>query len=200
MFNKKTLNDPQYAKLETLALTFQRTGRIGFWSQFWLATFPIAAMVFVLFFAGSLAGTRSGSTVIEWLTYANILVLVFTTWWFSGYRRLGRAIGDPATRPDSEAVVGKVWTGLVASTLGIAFSILVMLFDVGQIFFYFLTAPQGGVPTVQMGGGTFVSAIDMASLFALVLVMAAEVLATLMGLWLLFRTTQAYSAAKTRSA
>ena len=157
-------------------------------------------MVFVLFFAGNLAGTRSGSAVIEWLTYANILVLLFTTWWFSGYRRLGRAIGDPATRPDSEAVVGKVWTGLVASTLGIAFSILVMLFDVGQIFFYFLTAPQGGVPTVQMGGGTFVSAIDMASLFALVLVMAAEVLATLMGLWLLFRTTQAYSAAKTRSA
>ncbi len=199
MFNKKTLNDPQYAKLETLALTFQRTGRIGFWSQFWLATFPIAAMVFVLFFAGNLAGTRSGSAVIEWLTYANILVLLFTTWWFSGYRRLGRAIGDPATRPDSEAVVGKVWTGLVASTLGIAFSILVMLFDVGQIFFYFLTAPQGGVPTVQMGGGTFVSAIDMASLFALVLVMAAEVLATLMGLWLLFRTTQAYHAAKAQA-
>lgn len=47
-----------------------------------------------------------------------------------------------------------------------------------------------------MGGGTFVSAIDMASLFALVMVMAAEVLATLMGLWLLFRTTQAYHAAK----
>jgi hypothetical protein len=196
MINQKTLDDPQYAKLETLALTFQRTGRIGFWSQFWLATFPIAAMVFVLFFAGSLAGTRSGSRLIEWLTYANILVLIFTTWWFSRYRRLGKEIGDPATRPNHEVVVGKVWTGLVASTLGIAFSILVMLFDVGQIFFYFLTAPQGGVPTVQMGGGTFVSAIDMASLFALVLVMAAEVLATLMGLWLLFRTSQAYSAAK----
>ncbi|MCO5760426.1 MAG: DUF3611 family protein [Gammaproteobacteria bacterium] len=196
MINQKTLDDPQYAKLETLALTFQRTGRIGFWSQFWLATFPIAAMVFVLFFAGSLAGTRSGSRLIEWLTYGNILVLIFTTWWFSRYRRLGKEIGDPATRPTQEVVVGKVWTGLVASTLGIAFSILVMLFDVGQIFFYFLTAPQGGVPTVQMGGGTFVSAIDMASLFALVLVMAAEVLATLMGLWLLFRTSQAYSAAK----
>ena len=200
MFNIKTLDDPQYAKLETLAVTFQRTGRVGFWSQFWLATFPIAVMVFILFFAGNLTGTRSGSRVIEWLTYANILVLVFTTWWFSGYRRLGREIGDPATRPDSDAVIGRVWTGLVASTLGIVFSILVMLFDVGQIFFYFLTAPQGGVPTVQMGGGTFVSAIDMASLFALVMVMAAEVLATLMGLWLLFRTTQAYNAAKTRSA
>lgn len=196
MINQKTLDDPQYAKLETLALTFQRTGRIGFWSQFWLATFPIAAMIFVLFFAGSLAGTRSGSRLIEWLTYGNILLLIFTTWWFSRYRRLGKEIGEPATRPTHEVVVGKVWTGLVASTLGIASSILVMLFDVGQIFFYFLTAPQAGVPTLQMGGGTFVSAIDMASLFALVLVMAAEVLATLMGLWLLFRTSQAYSAAK----
>jgi hypothetical protein len=195
MFNKKTLDDPQYAKIETLANTFQRAGRVGFWSQFWLATFPIAVMVFVLFFAGTLSGTRSGSRLIEWLTYANILVLVFTAWWFRGYRRLGKAIADPATRPTNEEVVGKVWTGLVASTLGIVFSILVMLFDVGQIFFYFLTAPQGGVPTVQMGAGTFVSAIDMASLFALVMVMAAEVLATLMGLWLLFRTSQAYRAA-----
>lgn len=199
MFNKKTLDDPQFAKLETLAITFQRAGRVGFWSQFWIATFPIAVMVFLLFFAGNLSGTRSGSSVIEWLTYANILVLVFTTWWFSRYRRLGREIADPATRPEAEAVVGRVWTGLVASTLGIVFSILVMLFDVGQIFFYFLTAPQGGVPTVQMGEGTFVSAIDMASLFALVMVMAAEVLATLMGLWLLFRTTQAYNAAKAQA-
>ena len=70
-----------------------------------------------------------------------------------------------------------------------------MLFEVGQIFFYFLTAPQGGVPTVQVNGATFVSAIDMASLMALVMTMAAEVLVTMMGLWLLFRTSRAYAAA-----
>ena len=40
-----------------------------------------------------------------------------------------------------------------------------------------------------------VAKIDgLASLMALVLILAAEVLATLLGMWLLFRTTQVYGA------
>lgn len=195
---KNTLDDPQYAQVESLAATFERTGRIGFWSQLVLGTFPIAVMIFVLFFAGTLSGTRSGVPFIEWLTLANILILFFTIFWFHRYRKLGKRIADPALRPTSEEVAGKVWTGLVASSLGVLFSIMVMLFDVGQIFFYFLSAPQGGVPAIQLNGtagATFVSAIDMASLMALVLTMAAEVLVTMMGLWLLFRTSRAYASA-----
>lgn len=196
---KNTLDDPQYAKVESLATTFERTGRIGFWSQLVLGTFPVAVMIFVLFFAGNLSGTRAGVPFIEWLTLGNVLVLFFTIFWFHRYRKLGKRIADPATRPTGEEVIGKVWTGLVASSLGVVFSILVMLFDVGQIFFYFLSAPQGGVPAIQLNGtagATFVSAIDMASLMALVLTMAAEVLVTMMGLWLLFRTSRAYAEAK----
>ena len=192
---KNTLDDPQYAKVESLAVTFERTGRIGFWSQLVLGTFPVAVMIFVLFYAGNLSGTRSGVPIVEWLTLGNILILFFTTFWFHRYRGLGKRIADPASRPTGEEVAGKVWTGLVASSLGVIFSIMVMLFEVGQIFFYFLTAPQGGVPTVQVNGATFVSAIDMASLMALVMTMAAEVLVTMMGLWLLFRTSRAYAAA-----
>ncbi len=157
---KKTLDDPQYDKIESLATSFQRTGRTGFWSQLVLGTFPVAVMIFVFFFSGTLSGTRSGVPIVEWLTLANILILFFTTFWFHRYRALGRRIADPATRPSAEEVAGKVWTGLVASSLGVLFSILVMLFDVGQIFFYFLTAPQGGVPAIQLDGATFVSAID----------------------------------------
>jgi hypothetical protein len=190
---KKTLDDPQYDKIESLATSFQRTGRTGFWSQLVLGTFPVVVMIFVFFFSGNLSGTRSGVPIVEWLTLANILILFFTTFWFHRYRALGRRIADPATRPAAEEVAGKVWTGLVASSLGVLFSILVMLFDVGQIFFYFLTAPQGGVPAIQLDGATFVSAIDLASLMALVMTMAAEVLITMMGLWLLFRTSRAYA-------
>ena len=179
-----------------MAVTFERTGRIGFWSQLVLGTFPVAVMIFVLFYAGNLSGTRSGVPIVEWLTLGNILILFFTTFWFHRYRSLGKRIADPASRPTGEEVAGKVWTGLVASSLGVAFSILVMLFDVGQIFFYFLTAPQGGVPAIQLDGATFVSAIDLASLMALVMTMAAEVLVTMMGLWLLFRTSRAYAVAK----
>lgn len=190
---KNTLDDPQYAKVESLAITFERTGRTGFWAQLVLGTFPVVVMAFVLFYAGNLSGTRAGVPIVEWLTLGNILLLFFTTFWFHRYRSLGKRIADPIARPTGEEVAGKVWTGLMASGLGILFSILVMLFEVGQIFFYFLTAPQGGVPTVQVNGATFVSAIDMASLMALVMTMAAEVLVTIMGLWLLFRTSRAYA-------
>ncbi|MGB4335788.1 MAG: DUF3611 family protein [Chromatiaceae bacterium] len=190
---KNTLDDPQYAKVESLAITFERTGRTGFWAQLVLGTFPVVVMAFVLFYAGNLSGTRAGVPIVEWLTLGNILLLFFTTFWFHRYRSLGKRIADPVARPTGEEVAGKVWTGLMASGLGILFSILVMLFEVGQIFFYFLTAPQGGVPTVQVNGATFVSAIDMASLMALVMTMAAEVLVTIMGLWLLFRTSRAYA-------
>ncbi|MBK8640076.1 MAG: DUF3611 family protein [Chromatiaceae bacterium] len=193
---KNTLDDPQYAKVDSLAVTFERTGRTGFWAQLVLGTFPVVVMAFVLFYAGSLSGTRAGVPIVEWLALGNILLLFFTTYWFHRYRGLGKRIADPVARPTGEEVAGKVWTGLMASGLGILFSILVMLFEVGQIFFYFLTAPQGGVPTVQVNGATFVSAIDMASLMALVMTMAAEVLVTIMGLWLLFRTSRAYAVAK----
>ena len=192
---KNTLDDPQCAMVESLALTFERTGRTGFWAQLVLGTFPVLVMAFVLFYAGSLSGTRAGVPIVEWLAMGNILLLFFTTFWFHRYRGLAKRIADPASRPTSQEVAGKVWTGLVASSLGVIFSIMVMLFEVGQIFFYFLTAPQGGVPTVQVNGATFVSAIDMASLMALVMTMAAEVLVTMMGLWLLFRTSRAYAAA-----
>jgi hypothetical protein len=54
------------------------------------------------------------------------------------------------------------------------------------------------VPTIQTTptslGGSWVSAVDFASLMSLVLVLAAEVLATIFGLWLLFRTTHTYEA------
>ena len=193
---KNTLDDPQYAKVESLAITFERTGRTGFWAQLVLGTFPVVVMAFVLFYAGNLSGTRAGVPIVEWLTLGNILLLFFTTFWFHRYRSLGKRIADPVARPTGEEVAGKVWTGLMASGLGILFSILVMLFDVGQIFFYFLTAPQGGVPAIQLDGATFVSAIDLASLMALVMTMAAEVLVTMMGLWLLFRTSRAYAVAK----
>ena len=38
------------------------------------------------------------------------------------------------------------------------------------------------------------SAVDLASLMMLVLMLAAEVIATMLGMWLLFRTTQVYNA------
>ena len=185
------------AKLESLAGTFRRLGRIGFWTQVVLGAFPVILMVYVFVFTGSLSvpGTRAGLRLIEHLTVLNLLVLVFTTIWFFRYRRLAPRIADPATRPSRDSLLRTVWTGLVASSLGAIFSMILLLLEVGQLLFYFLSAPQGGIPAIQAApavgsAGSWVSAVDVASLMALLLTLSAEVIALVIGLWLLARTSR----------
>ncbi len=188
------------AKIEGLAKTFARLGRTGFWLQVVLGSFPVILMVYVFAFTGSLSGTRAGLPIVEYLTAVNLLVLFFTIFWFWRYRGLSRKIADPATRPTESVVLRRVWTGLVASALGVLFSMSIMFVEVGQLLFYFLSAPQGGIPAIQTtpsavgGASSWVSTVDMASLMALILTLAAEVISMVLGLWLLFRTTAAYRA------
>lgn len=184
------------AKIEGLANTFRRLGRTGFWLQVVLGSFPVVLMLYVFAFSGTVSGTRAGLPIIEYLTVANLLVLLFTVVWFYRYIGLSRKIADPLARPTESVVLRRVWIGLVASVLGILFSMLVMLIEVGQLLFYFLAAPQGGIPSIQMtpgnigGAASWVSTVDMASLMALILTLAAEMVAMVLGLWLLFRTTR----------
>jgi len=185
------------AKLESLAGTFRRLGRIGFWTQVVLGAFPVILMVYVFVFTGSLSvpGTRAGLRLIEHLTVLNLLVLVFTTIWFFRYRRLAPRIADPATRPSRDSLLRTVWAGLVASSLGAIISMILLLLEVGQLLFYFLSAPQGGIPAIQAApavgsAGSWVSAVDVASLMALLLTLSAEVIALVIGLWLLARTSR----------
>jgi hypothetical protein len=194
----KLIDTMHVAKIDGLAATFQRSGRVGFWAQIVLGSFPIILMLFIFTFTGNVTGPRAGLPIVGWLTMLNMAVLVFTTIWFFRYVALGKKIADPATRPTESAVAGTVWTGVIASSLGIIFSLVVMLVEVGQLLFYFLAAPQGGIPTLQTTpssiDGSWVSAVDLASLLMLVLMLAAEVIATILGMWLLFRTTHVYDA------
>ena len=182
-------------KIEGLSGSFRRAGRIGFWSQLVLGAFPVLLMLFVFTFSGGF-GTRAGLPIVGWLTLANMLVLLFTIIWFSGYVRFGQRIADASTRPGEAAVVKRVWTGLLVSTIGVVISLVLMFAEVAHLLFYFLAAPQGGIPTLQTTPssttGSWVSAVDMASLLSLVMVLAAEFLATILGMWLLFRTTHSY--------
>ncbi len=195
---KKLIDTMHVAKIDGLAATFQRSGRVGFWAQIVLGSFPVILMLFIFTFSGNVTGPRAGLPIVGWLTLLNMAVLVFTTIWFFRHIGLGKKIADPATRPTESAVAGAVWTGLIASSLGIVFSLAVMLVEVGQLLFYFLAAPQGGIPTLQTTpssiDGSWVSAVDLASLMMLVLMLAAEVIATMLGMWLLFRTTHVYDA------
>jgi hypothetical protein len=162
-----------------------------------MGSIPFLLTIYVLIFAHSPSGPRAGLSFVEYLTVANLLILIFTTVWFYRHAYLAQRIADPASCLSASSVIRSVWTGLVASSLGILFSMLVMVIETAHLLYYFLKAPQGGVPVIQTTGAgpaSWVSAIDMASLMALSLLVFAELIVLIFSLWLLFRTTQAVAA------
>jgi len=180
------------SKSKSLARAFRRLGWIGFFVQVALGSIPVVLMIYAFVFGGSAASaTRSGLPLVEYLTIAGILILLFTTLWSYRYTRLANRIADPQRRPSADAVQRVAWTGVAASTVGIVFSMLVMLAEVTHLLFYFLRAPQAGVPVIQTTGGpaSWVSAVDIVSLMALIVTLFGEVIVLALSLWLLFRTT-----------
>jgi Protein of unknown function (DUF3611) len=176
----------------SLANAFSSLGWTGFWAQVAIGSIPVVLVIYSLLFDGSAgAGTRGGFALVEYLTIASLLLLAFTTFWFYRYTRLAKELADPERRPPAYVVRRAAWTGAAASTLGVVFSILVMLFEVTQLLFYFLRAPQVGIPTVQTtgsGSASWVSAADIVSLLLLILTLFVEVVVLTFSLWLLFRT------------
>jgi hypothetical protein len=176
----------------SLANAFSGLGWTGFWAQIAIGSIPLMLAIYSFLFSGSTgAGTRSGLALVEYLTIASLLLLAFTTFWFYRYTRLAKQIADPERRPPEIVVRRAAWTGVAASTLGIVFSILVMLFEVTQLLFYFLRVPQVGIPTIQTtgsGSASWISAADIVSLLMLILTLFVEVFVLTFSLWLLFRT------------
>jgi hypothetical protein len=156
---------------DSLAKVFSRLGWIGFWIQIVIGSIPVILIIYaVIFGRNNGAGTRGGLLLVEYLTIAGLMVLVFTTIWSYRYTRLAEQIADSTRRPSETAVQQVAWVGVAASTLGIVFSMLVLLFEVGQLLLYFLRAPQAGVPVIQTTGGgqvSWISAADLMSLMAL---------------------------------
>lgn len=189
----------------SLAGSFTRLGWTGFWLQVVIGALPVLLMGYLVVFAQSPTGPRMGLPIVEYLTFADLLLLVFTTFWFYRYTRLGQRIKDPALRPTETQLTRAVWIGVVASSLAVLFTIVVMFVELGHLLFYFLSAPQAGVPVIQatgMGPSSWVSAVDMISLLSLVLTLTAEVLILFFSLWLLFRVMEGspeYGGAQVRS-
>jgi hypothetical protein len=179
----------------SLARAFSRLGWVGFWMQIAIGSIPVALIFYGLLVDRISGGrTRGGIALVEYLTLGSVLILAFTTIWFYRYTRLAKRIGDPEHRPPQSALQRAAWTGVAAGTLGIVFSMLIVLFEVAQLLLYFLRVPQAGVPVVQTttgGAATWVSAADIVSLLALVLTMFVELAVLALSLWLLFRSTVA---------
>lgn len=179
------------SKGKSLATSFSKLGWLGFWLQVAIGSVPVAFVIYTwIFNRNAGGGTRGGMALIEYMTIASLLVLAFTTIWFYRYTHLARRIADAGRRPPETVVQRAAWTGVAASTVGIVFSMLVMLFEVAQLLIYFLRVPQAGVPVVQTttgGAASWISAADIVSLMALILTTFIEVIVLALSLWLLFR-------------
>lgn len=182
------------SRTETLAKAFSRWGRSGFWALLVMGALPLVIMVYTLVFTGRPSGSaRSGLPLVQFFSTAGLLLLVFLTLWFHRYTRIATRLQDPAKRPSDASLRKTVWTGVVAASIAILFSMLVLLLEVGTLLFYFLSAPQAGLPTVQTTGAavaTWVSAVDMMNLLSVILTLGGEIFALIFGLLLLFRTIQ----------
>lgn len=190
---KETIEKLRVLPRSELARSFSRLGWIGFWTQIVVGMIPILLMAYSFIFAQSVSGPRAGLPIVEYLTLAGLTILVFTTVWFYRYTRLAQLIRDPARRPTETELARTVWIGLLASSIAILFTILVMFIEVAHLLFYFLSAPQGGVPVIQTAGPTaasWVSAVDMLSLMSMVMTLMAELVVLIFSLWLLFRVTE----------
>lgn len=190
---KETIEKLRVLPRSELASSFSRLGWIGFWTQIVVGMIPILLMAYSFIFAQSVSGPRAGLPIVEYLTLAGLTILVFTTVWFYRYTRLAQLIRDPARRPTETELARTVWIGLLASSIAILFTILVMFIEVAHLLFYFLSAPQGGVPVIQTAGPTaasWVSAVDMLSLMSMVMTLMAELVVLIFSLWLLFRVTE----------
>jgi lysylphosphatidylglycerol synthetase-like protein (DUF2156 family) len=180
--SQMTSNVEQLPTGNRLAEAFLRFGRIGFWLQLVIGSIPVALLIYAVV-SGSGLGTRRQFSPLAYLTTASLLVLVFTTFWFLRYIRIGRQLAKPDHSLSASSIQRTAWIGVWASTIGITLSVLVMLFEVAQLLLYFLRAPQAGVPVVQTTSG------GPASLMGLIATMTAEIAVLAMSLWLLFLTT-----------
>src|SRR5262249_53848069 len=146
----------------SLSKTFSRLGWTGFWLQVVLGSLPVLMLVYYLSFTDSESSSPGprGFPFIEYLAVINILTTLFTVYWCFHYTRLGRRLRDPERCPSPTSLLRSAWTGVIASTLGIFFSTLVILLESGNLLFAFLKAPQAG-----LGGGLaqpvrWVSSVD----------------------------------------
>jgi hypothetical protein len=179
---------------ESLAKQFSRLGWIGFWLQLALVCIPILLLIYVLFFSRSESGQRLGIDLSDYLSYGSLLVMVFTTFWFYRYTRLAKRIPDPELRPPQSSVMKILWIGLWASCLGILFSMLLLISEVGQVLFVLMSTPLTGIPiATSLGSGDplqTLSSMDAVSLTSLLFTLTAELILLAFTLWLLFRLTR----------
>jgi hypothetical protein len=177
--------------LPGIAKSFSRLGWLGVWIQAVLAILPVAMLIYVLF--GRATGSRLTFGFVNYLAFAGLGILAFTTLWSYRYTRLARRIADPDKCPSWTAVTRTLWIGLWASCLGLIVSVAMLLIEVVRLLALLLRAPQGGVPAIQTTTEDrtgWVSSIDIVSLLADLCTLIGELFIIGFTLWLLFKVVR----------
>jgi hypothetical protein len=180
------------SKGKSLAGAFIRLGWAGFWLQVVFGSLPILMTAYYLAFSRPDADARGEFGFLEFLAIINLLLLLFTAFWSYRYTQIGKRMRDPIQALPESSLIGTVWTGVVATTAGMLLSMISILIETANLLFYFLKSPQAGIPVIQTSGAAsthWVSSVDMLSLMALVMFLAAELVVLIFSLWLLFRIT-----------
>jgi hypothetical protein len=190
-------------KRERLGDQFSLLGRIGFYIQLALLLAPLVLGVYMFAMrrAGLLGANALG--VGSYISFGSLLIMLFTTYWFYRYVRLGDRIKDPTRFPPQSTVITTLWVGFWAGWLGITFSMLLLLAAAWRILFVLLANPQSGMlvaPTLGTNPGYSISALDAVSLTLLVISLGVELMVLGLTLWLLFRTTWPSPAKPSESA
>jgi uncharacterized protein DUF3611 len=179
-------------RCESLAEQLSLLGRIGFYAQLVLLVVPVLLTVYLFMLGRSGQGAGTAVNLGNYVAFGSLLVMIFTTFWFFRYVRLGERLKDPAACPPRSTVVSTLWVGLWAGCLGIALSILLLLAAAWRILFVLLTNPQSGMliaPTAGTNPTYSLSAIDALSLTLLIIGLAVELMVLGLTLWLLFQAT-----------
>jgi len=179
-------------KRESIGEQFSILGKIGFFTQLALLAVPSLLAVYVLLLGRSNQGSGAGINFGNYVAFGSVLVMLFTTYWFFRYIKMGQRMKDPARCPPRSAILTTLWIGLWAGCLGIAFSMLLLFGAAWRILFVLLTNPQSGMliaPTAGTNPTYSLSAIDAVSLTLLIISLGAELMVLGMTLWLLFRMT-----------
>ena len=179
-------------KRRRIASQFSSLGRIGFWTQLALLAVSILLGAYVLLMRRPGASSTTGFDLGNYFSFGGLLVMMFTTYWFLRYIRLGELLKDPGHGPPQSTVVATLWVGLWAGCAGVAFSMLLLFAAAWRMLFVLLTNPQSGMlvaPSLGTSPTYSISAIDAVTLTLLIISLGAELIVLGLTLWLLFRMT-----------
>jgi Protein of unknown function (DUF3611) len=178
---------------QRIGVQFSSLGRLGFFIQLALLVVPVLFGLYLLLLRRMGQSGTNGIGFTNLISLASSLVMIFTTYWFYRYMRLGERIRDPAQFPPRSTAISTLWVGFWAGCLGIGLSLLLLLAASWRILYVLLANPQTGMLVAPNLGGSnptySISAIDAVSLISNVINLGAELLVLGLTLWLLFRVT-----------